>query len=148
MVTVVCVLYGCEQYGPSWVNKLYRGVKRNSCVSFRFLCLTDCDNFDGRFDHGIEVEMLEDETEGWMNINEIFRPYLGIDRGVFMGLDTIITGDITHILEWRGDFGLVHSPMAPSCCNAVVCFGRKWAELAITVTIRVPITFAVSRVDA
>ena len=39
-VNVLCFSWGTK-YGAPYVNKLYRGVKRNMTIPFRFICMTD-----------------------------------------------------------------------------------------------------------
>jgi hypothetical protein len=134
--TVVCVLfdgrgtlpdYSDGVYGPEWVDRLYRGFERNAGVPFRFLCLTDVEH---QFTPGVESLPLLDAGEGCMSLLEMFRPDLGIDRGLFVGLDTVVVGDVTDLLTWRGGFGVVRSPQRPRIlCDAVVAFDQRWAEI-------------------
>ncbi len=129
LTTVICVLYKGGVYDPSWVNRLYRGFERNANgTPFRFLCLTD--DVSQVFYRGVEVAQLDDPSEGWMALNETFRSDIGIDRGLLVGLDTIIVGDVSHILNWRGEFGVIRNPMGDSsaCCNAILSFDRPWAD--------------------
>ncbi len=136
ITTVVCVYFDGEGILPdysggiydwSWVEKLYRGIRDNSTIPFRFICLSD--QVPATPHPKIQVIPLQDPSLGWMCINEIYRPDLGIERGLFMGLDTIITGDITHMLQLNVPFGVVRSPIKPKLlCNAVVSFNRKWAN--------------------
>ena len=105
MITVVTVYYepydGVPQfsrcYTPEWVDKLYRGVARFYHHPFRFVCLTDRDDY--QFQESIEIQQLKDRA--W---NRACMEGLGVkaDRIVFMGLDTIITGDLDHIFEYNG----------------------------------------------
>ena len=134
--TVVCVYFDGTDTLPSysggvydwnWVEKLYKGVKRHCSTPFRFLCLTDLPPDDPSPD--IEIAPLFDSSEGWLCINEIFRPNLGIDHGIFMGLDTVIVSDVTDILNWRGGLGMVKSPYGDGAiCNPILSFSRTWGN--------------------
>ena len=39
-VNVICLKFG-DYYSPEYINKLYRGVKRNLSRPFRFICVTE-----------------------------------------------------------------------------------------------------------
>jgi hypothetical protein len=66
-----------------------------------------------------------------MCLNEVFRPTICQDRRVFMGLDTIITGDCDWLLDYNGDFAFTKAPVVPyktpnaHVCNAVVAWDSK-----------------------
>jgi hypothetical protein len=132
--TILCVLFQGEHvpahsrgiYDASWVDKLYRGVARNTMVPFRFVCLV---NQPYDFEEDVTSVRLWDPEEEWMAINEIYRNDLGVERGVFFGLDTIIVGNLDELLTWSGDFGLLSDPFRhQTICNGIVSFGRAWAD--------------------
>ncbi len=115
MLTVTTVLFDpnaesiiperSRVYSPHWVDKLYRGCARNLTVPFRFLCLTHYPR--SAFAHPeIEVAPFLEDTRQVMCLTEVFRPDLGIDRGFFIALDTVILRNIDHMTEYRGDFAL------------------------------------------
>jgi hypothetical protein len=60
------------KYDAEYVNKLYRGIKRNfNKYSFNFFCITD--NSDS-LDENIKPLPLECEFKGWMRKSILFAP--------------------------------------------------------------------------
>lgn len=137
MVTVLTVLfngqsesipvYSRDRYGPHWVDRLYRGFKRHAPGPFRMLVLVDREY---EFSEPVEQAELMDPGEGWMAINEAFRPDLGVESGVLVGLDTVITGDLSDI--WALEGADIFAPRDPyhlrMPCNALVRFTPEGAR--------------------
>lgn len=122
--------FSANRYGPEWADRLYRGIKRHLRQPFRFVCLTDRE-YD--FAERIEQVRLEQPTEGWMAINEAFRPDLGIERGLLMGLDTVIVGSLDDLASFDGPLGVPRDPIHPRMpCNAVVSFNADAADFLWT----------------
>ena len=113
-------------YTPEWVNKLYRGVARNMSAPFRFVCVTDHQNL-GDFVSGIEPYPLIYPIGNWLCLNECFRSDLGIDRGVFMGLDTVICNPLDAIVNYDGAWAWMHNPVDERLhdINAFVIWDQK-----------------------
>jgi hypothetical protein len=64
-----------------------------------------------------------------MNLLEPLDPHFNIERGIILGLDTVITGDISDLLRYDGEFAVPMSPMANGQINnAVLFFGRTEAD--------------------
>lgn len=103
-------------YTPEWVDKLYRGFKRNLTEPFRFVVLTDKEY---TFTKGIEQERLSTTEPGWECMIEPFR----IDGPlIVVGLDTIIRGNIDRFAHWcrtADKIALPRSPGKPYACNGV-----------------------------
>lgn len=136
-LTIVCVLFdppngrkagaggsaGWGIYSPEWADKLYRGFQRNLKAPFEMLCLTDYAQEDFREPIQVEPFIFPDHVGEWMSITEIFRPDLLIDRGIFCGLDTVITGDITPLAEYSGALAMTADATGVGAhSNAVVLF--------------------------
>jgi len=96
-----------DQYGPEHVNILFRSVKRNTTVPFRFICVTDDSN---GLHPDIEVVDLWDYCQylgGCYNrlyifsaeIEDLFGP-----RFIAIDLDCVVTSNIDHILNRTEDF--------------------------------------------
>lgn len=102
MVNVVCVKQG-SFYGPTYVNRLYSMVARNTKRDFRFVCFTE--NREG-IDEQVECRPLPYHLHGWWCKIPLFAPpyCLGDEQIVAIDLDVVITGNIDFILDWRGDF--------------------------------------------
>ena len=107
IVDFVCVLFDGRPggvplhskgmaYDEEWVNKLYRGVRRNLKHAFRFHCITHFPA--GKFDPAINLIPFKNDTRDWWCINEVLRDDLEFDRLVFCGLDTVICGPIDDLI--------------------------------------------------
>lgn len=126
MVTVACVLYQGEDvpahslgiFTPEWVDRLYRGIRRNTSHPFRFVCY--CDR-EYEFHEPVERRMLKLPYRNMFSLLEVFREDLG--RVVFMGLDTIITGDLDGLMSYDGPFAMLRDPYFPERpCSGVMAF--------------------------
>jgi hypothetical protein len=134
-MTFVCTLFRPPNYLPewsdvydaSWADKLYRGIARNYSKPFRFVCLND-----GGYtfaENVISIPLLD--SAGWGNMLEAFRPEISDDCITVLGLDTVITGDITSIVDTDTVCGLPRSPgmrvAKNEICNAIGIYGREYA---------------------
>jgi hypothetical protein len=100
MINIICLKWG-KKYGPEYVNRLYSGVKRNTTVSFRFICFTD--DSQGIWPQ-VETRPLpcSDQLDSWWNKLYLFSRDLPIPQGetvFYIDLDTLITGNIDHIIN-------------------------------------------------
>lgn len=94
MINVVCFKWGTE-FSADYVNNLFHSVKRNTTLDINFICYTDDPT-------GIECETREfiEPLPHWWYIIGLFNPKHGFtDKVVYMDLDTIILGNIDHILS-------------------------------------------------
>jgi hypothetical protein len=119
---VLCIKWG-TLYGPEYVNRLYRGVRRNLQRKHRFVCLTD----DSRgIDPGVEVHPLPatsfdeqafDAKKGgstWRKVG-LFQPGLANLQGdiLFLDLDVVITGSLEDFFDY---------------CPGKFCVIQDWLE--------------------
>lgn len=81
-------------YDQSWVEKLYRGFRRNLTMDFRFVVFTDRIR---TYREPIEQELLERQPIGYASCVE---PFKLNEAMIFVGLDTIITGNIDKLARW------------------------------------------------
>lgn len=144
MIDVVCVLFtnhveklpdfSSGVYDAGWVDNLYKGIKRNTTKKFNLICLVD-EYY--QFFQKVEPVLLLETKNGWGNIMEVFRSDIGENRRLVLGLDTIITGNIDHILDYDGECGLLTDPYHTSTiCNGVGIFSheqckafwKEWSE--------------------
>ena len=117
-------------YTPEWVDRLYRGFRRNLTVPFRFVVLTDREY---GFCQGVEQERLSTDEPDWSSMIEPFRIEGPL---IVVGLDTVVTGNIDQLADWCFDgdrIALPLSPGKPYACNGVAlvppgCTGiyRDW----------------------
>ena len=136
---VVCCLWDANEstkdfsnmYTEEWVEKLYRGFKRHSTIPFEFICFTDR-NRD--FNEPITQEPLE----GPLNYGALMEPYRLGRPMVLCGLDTMVVGNVDHLLEYcltADELALPRDPFFPqTVCNgvALVPKGHVWVYVSYT----------------
>lgn len=81
-------------YDESWVEKLYRGFRRNLTGRFRFVLFTDRLR---KFSEPIEQEMLSVPEPDFGSFTE---PYRLNEPMIQVGLDTVIVGNIDHFWNY------------------------------------------------
>ena len=102
MITVACCLWDANRhskdfslcYSEEWVEKLYRGFRRNLMQPFRFVCFTDRER---QFSGGIEQERLETKEPHYGCLIEPFRLN---EPTIICGLDTVIVGRVDHFADY------------------------------------------------
>ena len=104
-------------YDDSWALKLYHGFRRNLTQPFRFVLFTERDR-----DLPVEIvqERLETLDPTWAALVE---PYKLNEPSIFVGLDTVITGNIDHLADYvlaGGKYALPRDPYNKAqACNGV-----------------------------
>lgn len=111
MLNIVCVNWRNYQgRGVEYVNILQDMVRRNipPGTEGRFFCFTD-DIDNTSYDEGIILRKLPDGLEGWYNKLYLLRDGLfeTDERIIFFDLDVIVTGDLTDLVKYGGDFGIL-----------------------------------------
>lgn len=106
-LVIACVKWG-RRFHSCYANILYDMVKRNlpeSC-NFTFTCFTD--NPEG-LDKNIIARELPANLNGWWNKLYLFKPgvFKPNQRVVYFDLDTIITGPLDEIANYRGELALL-----------------------------------------
>jgi hypothetical protein len=97
-VTVACVYWG-NKFSLDYVYNLKAAVERNTTVDYQFICFAD------RKIPGVTTKILRPGYEGWWNKLQLFDPANFVNnRVVYFDLDTLITGNIDWLLEYRGWF--------------------------------------------
>lgn len=87
-------LPGSRCYSEEWVNRLYRGFKRNLSLRFRFVVFTDKKR---KFCEGVEQELLTAETPDYGSFTE---PYRLDEPMILVGLDTVIVDNLDHFWNY------------------------------------------------
>ena len=122
MVNILTLKWG-TLYSAEYVNRLYRGVKRNMKRDFRFVCVTDDPT---GLDPAIDVQPIPSrpsemknlytyEKNGWPNIYVkllVFQPGFAQLEGptLFLDIDQIITGDLDRFFDYKpGEFCIIHN---------------------------------------
>jgi hypothetical protein len=97
-VTVTCVYWG-NKFSLDYVYNLKAMVARNTTIPHNFICYSD------KKIPGIETRILKPGYEGWWNKLQLFDSSNKVsDRVVYLDLDTVITGNLDWLLEYRGWF--------------------------------------------
>jgi hypothetical protein len=112
---VLCVCRSGAEYNAEWVNKLKAGVSRNLTVPFEFKCLSD-----------IEVPdriPLRHNWPGWWSKIEVFRHVTG--PTLYLDLDTVVVGNIDHLLETSHDFAAIRNFHDPKMIGSAVMWFKK-----------------------
>ena len=108
MKNIVCVLksggwhnrHMKVEYRPENVQWMARMVAKHVHTQHRFVCLSDVDV------PGVETIALRDNLPGWWSKIEMFREF---DQAFYLDLDTVIHGDITHMVEYDHDFTVLRN---------------------------------------
>lgn len=103
-------------YDESWVEKLYRGFKRNLTQPFRFVCFSERDRVYS--EPAIEKERLRQAVPNYGANVDVYRLN---EPMITCGLDTVIVGNIDHMAEYcltAKDIALPKHPYeAEACCG-------------------------------
>jgi len=99
-------------YDETWVEKLYRGVKRNVTVPFRFVCFVDAPRDFSEV--AIHQELMVTPDPDYGAQAEVYR--LG-EPTIFLQLDTIVVGNCNIFAEYclmQRDIALSRDPYVPT----------------------------------
>lgn len=102
MITITTCLWDANDqslafsrcYDESWVHKLHAACARNLSEPFRFVCFTDRER---KFAPGIEQMRLSDPEPHY---GACIEPFQLDCAQIFMGLDTVIVGNIDHLARY------------------------------------------------
>lgn len=116
MLTVACCLWDANEKSPensrcfdrTWVEKLYRGFKRNLTLPFRFVCFTE--RAQG-FSEPIDTEWLRAETPHFGCLIEPFR--LADEPLIVACLDMVLLHNIDHFADYCLHGGKIAAPRNP-----------------------------------
>ena len=116
-------------YDTAYVEKLYRGFKRNLTIPFDFVCLVDKNYI---FQEDIKAVRFKRSVDqyGWMSLMEMYRPEICEGIRLTVGLDTIITGPVDDILQAQvSKLAVCTDPMYPDkICNAITLSTPEFCE--------------------
>jgi hypothetical protein len=115
-------------YSEEWVEKLYRGFKRNLSYPFRFVCFTDKPR---RFREPIEQEPIK----GALDYSACIEPYRLGEPMILVGLDTVVTGNCDELAHYCLTGSRLAVPLDPYdprvVCNGVALVPRGHQHIAI-----------------
>lgn len=105
-LNVICFHWGDWGYplAETYINRLYRGVKRHLDMPFRFICFTDM--FPRPVMEGIELRPLMVPSWEW-NLRKLYAycPYNGLHgRVLVFDLDIVVVGNLGDLATCFADF--------------------------------------------
>ena len=105
-LNIVCCLWGDwpgNGWGPEYVNRLYRGVKKSLTTPHRFVCFSDRPIAD--IESGVEVRPMT-SVPSWIGVLPklvVHNPDNGFKgRVIVFDLDSIITGSLDEMCSYQG----------------------------------------------
>jgi len=103
-------------FDAAWVDRLYRGVRRNYSRPFNLVCFTD-QPYD--FAEPVQTRDLRLPVDWNTVLLECYA--VPARRLVVMGLDTVITGSLDELFAWDGELAAPRDPNRPTkACTGVV----------------------------
>lgn len=116
-----------KAYTVEWVERLYRGFKRNLTAPFRFVVFTDRMR---EYQEPVEQIILANPQPGYGDCLEPYR--LGVPM-ILVGLDTVITGNIDHLADHCLNADRIALPLDPykpeQVCNGVALVPGGWERV-------------------
>ena len=97
MIKIYCLYYE-GKYTTDYISKLYRGLKRNCKVDFKFICLSDS---DVEADEVIPLDKESIIAEHWHKLRFFDKEFTGEGDIIVMDIDQIIVSDITEMIDWN-----------------------------------------------
>jgi hypothetical protein len=101
-----------DVYDGSWVDKLYRGLDRNTTNAFELVCLVDRQYKMLPSIKQVPFYEQSNSVAGWSILAEMYRPDLASGQRCTIGLDTIILKNIDDVVSFNGNMGLVSDPFS------------------------------------
>ncbi len=146
-ISVICV--NVENYcgeGVRYVNNLYRSVKQNLSLPFKFYCISDQEGYD----NGVNV-IPTDGSKGWYAKLYAFKLFTG--KTIFLDLDTIVTGNIDYmaegnnlsmlrdfyfpdtygsgVMKWTGDYSFIYDSWVSEGKPSMTHGDQEWIAKAM-----------------
>ena len=112
MIHVICIKWGTK-YSSEYVNKLFKGIQRNTTKEFSFTCFTEISN--GIVYPEIKIQPIPYFTGDWYSKIGLYNQdlYLPDDQIFYFDLDTVITGNLDEIFSYAGDFAILQDFYRP-----------------------------------
>lgn len=136
MITIATLLWDPNEksfdfsrcYDESWVEKLYRGFRRNLTGDMRFVCWTDRER---TFAEPIEQVRINQSP---IDYRACIEPYAMEGPMILVGLDTMVTGNCDHLADYARTASRLAVPRDPffpdKVCNGVALIPKGHTYLA------------------
>lgn len=137
MITIATMFWDANEnsqsfslcYDESWVDKLYRGFKRNLTQPFRFICWVDRERtFE---ETAIEQRLLVSPRP--LDYGACLEPYAMNEPMIIVGLDTLVTGNCDHLADYCFTHQRLAVPRDPifteTVCNGVALVPAGWSHI-------------------
>jgi len=115
-----------RMYDETWVDKLYRGFKRNLTEDFDFILI--CDK-----DREFEEDIIQIPFIGKPSYAATTQGYKFNEPSILVGLDTVVTGNCDHLVEYcmtADKIALPRDPYYPEKqCNGVVLIPAGMSDI-------------------
>ena len=118
MTNVICVLKTGGTYTVEWVRKLRDAVARNTTKKHTFVCLSDVETPCNRIS-------LKHNWAGWWSKIELFDRFIFNGPALYLDLDTVIVGNIDHLLDLDYDFAMLENFNQPGYVGSGVMWFRN-----------------------
>ncbi len=119
MLTICCVK-SRPYYTRHDVHKLWAMIERNITIPHRFVCFTD--DADGM---RCKTKAIPSGLEGWWAKLSLFRHGLMDGKILYIDLDTLITGNLDFIDDYKGDFAILRDFYRPDGYGSGVMLWNK-----------------------
>ncbi|MBE0472080.1 MAG: hypothetical protein IBX55_21555 [Methyloprofundus sp.] len=109
MINIVCLKWG-NKYSAEYVNRLFRMVKANISVPYKFHCITESN--EGLYPEIGVLELKNPELEGWWHKLSLFHAdcYGLTDTILYLDLDVVIAASLDPIINYKqGTFCTIKS---------------------------------------
>lgn len=108
MINVVCVHVGdyCGR-GTEYVQRFFDGIEKHLGQNYRPWCITD---YEKPLPSYVLPIFADPGIKSWWAKIALFRPDNGLPKGervLYFDLDTVITGDLSDIANYRGKFAML-----------------------------------------
>ena len=137
-LTVACCLWDANEgsrpfstfYDETWVDKLYRAYARSLTLPFKFVCFTD---HVRQFSEPIEQVGFKKLNGELPDYGQLIEPFRLNEPMILTGLDTVITGNIDHLMSYCFLGDKVALPRDPNhldtICNGVALVPRGHSDI-------------------
>ena len=132
-ITIVTFLWGrwCMPYGVEYVTRLRDGVAGNCSTPHRFVCFTD--RAVNEFPKDMEVIRVDPFPDYKWNLKKMYaynRDNGLIGQVFLIDLDAVIVGDMSELLNYRGEFATCQGTYCAKAGGSFTSFpAGRWHDI-------------------